>query len=49
MQKEKIGTAEIAIEQVHIIFAWKCMPSVNTVPKENIRLCDVTEATPTSF
>lgn len=25
------------------------MPSVNTVPKENIRLCDVTEETPTSF
>lgn len=39
----------IAIEQVHIIFAWKCMPSVTNVPKENIRRCDVTEETPTSF
>lgn len=25
------------------------MPSVNTVPKENIRPCDVTDETPTSF
>lgn len=39
----------IAKEQVHIIFAWKCMSSVNTMPKENIRLCDVTEDTPTSL